>query len=1196
MSIFLKRKQRGFALVVTLSLMILLTVIAVGLLSLSAISLRVSGQEKAMATARANARLALIFAVGELQQSLGPDNSITATSGILSPSPAKAQLTGVWASWNYNPGEASLDYRDAKDQRFRRWLVSTPDPAVAEGLDFSKVPWSGETVELVGDFSLGGAAPDDAKVVAGMVPISSGGKVRGSYAWHVADESVKARINQYRDPAQNNTVARKRALLAGHRPDSSVMKGADGSYLDFLPEDFTAEDFEKSFATTDKIFGINQVELLGGKRRIHQFRNDVTPYSLGLLTDVRGGGLKQDLSSVFEMNATLPPEFSDNKLYASTHGITGVSDPNWSTLSSYYNSFRKIVSGETSPTYSGGPTEDQLVTRQTPPTRYFPGPVIAKVETLFSFVIRDSHSGWVGSLKNADPKLLYMAHLVYTPLVTLHNPYNVNISFDTMEVVIRNVPVAFRFYVNGRPQNTRLVPLCEMYVNAHQRGEKSFALKIGDWASPTSSSPAGKIVMKPGQTLVCGPYLDPNATFGNGNKTFFDFENDLTGYNVINGVTTVAAIKAKPGFYGRCVGFDIDWLAPTHTSPTLGALSDPSLSTDGNVPVLGLRSTDKVHMEYAVHQPSLGLNTAFEVTAKLTSAGSTFNYGGLRFQYHNKETLDAVFPQEPYRYPKKGYLSTAQAYVPNSNPISSHANAQTLCVFSAYARTTNGGVFETQKRTETDGSLNELKDGRLAGKPFLFHNPARTVVRMDLKREKLGAHSHELNFQMFASTGDFEKYLVQDSTNRTPSLMGNTVKTGIKSGSYLELPTGPMQTIADFRRSNALTSSYVPNFVQPVSNSLLSPLMSADKAIETDITVAPHALLDHSVLANHALYDRFYFSTFATHGSSSPEVVFERFMDGSAPLASQAFKPYLPSGSSNATAKSELYSSGNPNINAYRLAAEFQMVNGAFNVNSTSVQAWKAMLSSMNRSELVVLWAKNSQLEFIKSVGTPVMAMSLVNAGSAEAGGLVNAARIDNPQTNEWNGYRELSEAQLELLAEKIVEQVRSRGPFLSMSEFVNRRMGPLSDLTRMGALEQAVVESRINDQMFKNQIPITEADIADPALYNYKSPAASVGNPAAGAPGWISQGDLMRILEPTATVRSDTFVIRVCGEARDAAGSLTARAYAEAVVQRIPDYVDPVDRPSVNAITDNSAAHANKVFGRRINVLSFRWLSSKEI
>ena len=95
--------KRGFALIVTLSLMILLTVIAVGLLTLSSISLRASGQSQSMAVARANARLALMLAIGDLQKYAGPDQRVTARADILDTPTKKIQnprLTGVWKSWD----------------------------------------------------------------------------------------------------------------------------------------------------------------------------------------------------------------------------------------------------------------------------------------------------------------------------------------------------------------------------------------------------------------------------------------------------------------------------------------------------------------------------------------------------------------------------------------------------------------------------------------------------------------------------------------------------------------------------------------------------------------------------------------------------------------------------------------------------------------------------------------------------------------------------------------------------------------------------------------------------------------------------------------------------------------------------------------------------------------------------------------
>lgn len=1191
-----KNPVRGFTLIVTLSLMILLTVIAVGLLTLSGISIRASGQSEAMARAKANARLALMMALGDLQKALGPDKAVSATSEMLAQSPSKPNLAGVWESWNPDLSSSSLNYQSEKQNRFRRWLVSSTTPADVESRDFATSGWTGKTIELVGNASLGGNAPDSSKVTAGEVPISKNGVVQGAYAWHVSDESVKARINLYRDPSRNATVSQKRALLAGHRPDPSVMKSPDGGTLDFLPNDYTSDAFGLWSKTVGKVTGLGQVDLLESSGnaygKIRPFRNEVTPYSLGLLTDVRSGGLKQDLSSIFELSTSpssirLPDEFNGKRLYQSTHGIIGVSDPYWSALSSYYNTFRVIDDADSNPTYYQPPSQSVPVTTATPQpsTRFFAGPVIEKVEMLFSFVARDSHSNWVGTLHGVDPQMSYMGHLVFTPLVTLHNPYNVNISFDSMNVTIANPPAAFNFYINNRPQSSGLVPLSEMFVNGGQRNGVSFVMNISNWTAPTGTRTSGPIVMKPGQTLVCGPYLDQAASFNNNRGTpFFDWENNLTGSNLGS-----LPINAKPGFAGRCVGYDVDWTTPTHNSYSSGQ------QTDNNQGVMGLRLNDTVRVEYGTQQPFSGSNTTFQVSAKITVNRRAYDYGGLDFKYQDNATLKKLFPTT-YNYPSSGSFPASRAYVNNDDPVSRHANAQTIAVFSAYARTTSGGVYDNGSRQPAAAGLSYLRDGRLAGMPFLFHNPARTVVSTDLRREKPGAQSHEMNFQPFLNLGQVEDYFNLDTTNRTSALTGNTTQRGIKSGSIFELPTGPMQTIADFRRSNALTSSYLPSFVQPVSNSMVSPLMSTDKVVMTDSNVASYPLLDHSALANHALYDRFYFSTIATVGGQSPEAVFEEFMNSKTPLPSQAFQPYLPAGATVASAKSELFSAGSPTDSAYQNAAKYQMVRGSFNVNSTNVQAWKAMLASMNKGEVVTLWAKSAGLETVKSTATPILPMSMINGGISGQSAGVDAAKVDNTKTNDWNGHRELSDSELDTLATKIVDQVRLRGPFLSMSEFVNRRIGSESAQTRMGALEAAITESKINAGAFKDQIAISESDLSDKTIYPYNTIAASVGNPAAGAPGWISQGDLMRIIEPTATVRSDTFVIRVCGEAKDPKGNVIAKVYAEAVAQRLPEYVDPTNSPSLNAYTDSTATQANKTFGRRINIVSFRWLTSSEI
>jgi type II secretory pathway pseudopilin PulG len=1244
-------KDRGFALVATLMLMILLWIVAVGMLSLSTITLRSSNNNSAQAQAQANARMALMIAISELQKYAGPDRAITATSeifGTSSVSITKPNTTGVWESWwDYDP-TASPNYTAEKTNRFRRWLVSSADALSPKTLDFVNNPWTGKTVDLVGKNTLGTNATVTNKVTAGLVRISNNGLVQGSYAWHVADESVKARMNLYRDPNLNSTLAQKRALLSSNRPDLSILKSSNGSLLTCLPNDLTSTEFTKATATIGKIIDLDQAELLEqAKGKIKPLRHDITPYSLGIMSDVRSGALKQDLSSMFEMGSatanTLPTEFSGKKLYESTHGITGVSDPNWSALAGYYNSFRNLTTPDINPTL--GVKLDSVATNPVP-DGYNLAPVISKVDTIFSLIgrpVKDVNWMYGGARPgSAGEKYDYFVNLIFTPMVTLHNPYNVNLSFYSMNVEFVNIPVAFNFMFQSGgsgPFVTKcLVPgtfesLNNMTYNS-KRTNKRFVMKIADWTnakSVTVTAPDtfdinGPIVMKPGQTLVFSPYFSAKSNSSSSAASFYEDSKNVAGEKTVafdwNSHMT-GLIKAKPIFVPG-VGFETCLITPS-SRMTGGSWNHHLLLRDANSPYNTGHPTDRFYVEFKVQQPSwYPFNPpnmtrtlappSFEVNAELQAdvASTPIKYSSLKFDYANEpnsKNIKDLYSDRVYRYPPapNDSLTGFDVAAPNRQPYATQGSyVHPLAIFSAYARTTNGGVYETGKRDPSgnpsnSSQINVLQDGRLTGKPFLFHNVSRSNFVMNLATEKPAAQAYELNFQPFLSKGDFQDYMDVD-INRVPSLSGNKTTSGIKSGSYFELPSGPLQTIADFRRSNALSTTYQPHFVQPVGNSLLHPLMSPDKVTEMDPSIASTTLMDHSVLANHALYDRFYFSTFATRGSETPDTVFEKFMNGTLPLAAQTYLPYLPIGKTLTDAKAELFVSGKPKDSAYKTAAEYQLIRGPFNVNSTSVQAWKAVLASMNKSDVTTLWARNTGLETNKANGIPITGMSLLNGGAIPSSE-VDASKIDNSRTNDWNGYREITEPELETLATKIVDEVKARGPFLSMSEFVNRQVGPSGPLSLSGALEAAITKAEINEKLdatslntFLNQVPVTTTDVSDTNLYSYKTPAATTGNPAAGAPGWVNQADLLRILGPAATVRGDTFVIRVYGEAQDSKGKITAHAYAEAVVQRLPEYVDTSDRPSLNVWSDPTAKVANKTFGRRFNVMAFRWLNDNEI
>ena len=89
------------------------------------------------------------------------------------------------------------------------------------------------------------------------------------------------------------------------------------------------------------------------------------------------------------------------------------------------------------------------------------------------------------------------------------------------------------------------------------------------------------------------------------------------------------------------------------------------------------------------------------------------------------------------------------------------------------------------------------------------------------------------------------------------------------------------------------------------------------------------------------------------------------------------------------------------------------------------------------------------------------------------------------------------------------------------------------------------------------------------------------------------NSSDLLTPLAPVITTRSDTFKIRAYGEATR--GSETARAWCEAVVQRTPDYLDPTDTPET-PVADLEPEGTNATFGRRLVLVSFRWLSPGEV
>ncbi|MES2920333.1 MAG: hypothetical protein V4819_02235 [Verrucomicrobiota bacterium] len=1228
-----RSNPRGFALIVTLSLMILLTVIAVGLLTLSSISLRTSSQGSAMATARSNARLALMLAIGELQKTAGPDTRVTARADILDPKTASPRLTGVWKSWDIKATSppSPQDYeKTARDAKFMGWLTSGADPVALGKVDYpSKAPTS--PVTLWGEGSLGKPALAADVVTASKVTISPS---RGAFAWAVMDEGVKVRINTPYVDAASSKGMQTAQLGSGARPNTSAI-----SALSKLERPF----FEKTstgFATIEK--GISKLNLglavenlgAGTRESLKPLSHDVTASSVGLFTDTAIGGLKEDFSLL--TNAALPSTYASKGVYVSRLGMKASatdnpSDPRWESL----HQFARIYQDKTRLTTSGGvpvlkaqgpanwkastgsdPTSGvQGVAQRPSPPGVVLMPEIVKVQVVFSLLTRDiynypkvsdttpktpgtkadeekaqMHDPWGTNF--AGSSYDYLLHLLYTPVVTVHNPYNVALEFTELKVVFGNVPFALQVFRNGQAQTKAPAPLDTMYYKESETGNlaKRFGMTLKTNAGSPTAPAVGATTFKllPGEVMLFSPYIDPNRTWKDeySNRMFSDWD---TGQGTS---TRTLTIDGLPGWRGDGIGFDLDWFCPSYKSLLVNANEVENGTNYNRKGCIGAKATDEFSVQFApLSVDTLSKNKfTVEIFAKATPASALTSSGIIEMDYESPTGLqDALLGKNgtiTYPNPKNTVktINTMAMHSHSLTPIKDIANVKPFAVVSAQAKTTNGGLNP------------DNEDGKLATKPYSFAHATTGVSSGKLVSENPANLSHEFAIERL-DKGTINLLQYDPKTGRGNFITGLTGNSGLKFGAQYDIPLSPLQTLVGLNGANPGGSSgYQPRFAQPIGNSWAHPMLDTSKIITPRGAFASnYDYMDHSFLLNLALYDHFFFSGLAEQSGNfiSPTkttATLAADLLAGKPLADPRLAYYNLPGKASSTFATDVVAP-----TAYTSIASRLMMNGAFNINSTSVAAWKAMLGSIHDSQALVnkinKTAKTSSLTTISA--TDVKGNEArVSRFRLPASESQKDSSVD-PKEAYWLGAREYTDAELQLLAEKIVEQVRLRGPFLSMSEFVNRRLGT-GPTAQRGALQQAIDDANLNANFAQSTnagFPIPAGTVSG---YKYQNVESGTGSSYQGAPGYLTQADLLGVLGNAATPRSDTFTIRCYGEARDGAGKVTASTVCEAVIQRVPEYIDSADKPET--ATASLTQPANIQFGRRFQILTFRWLAPNEV
>jgi len=1338
---------QGFALVATVSMMVLMTLVAIAMLSLSTIEQRSSGggSNDADRMARANARMALMIALGELQKAAGPDQRVTATATILDtqdqsgnpifngytnptpldpppyePEDGKKHWVGVWNTSGYSPA-------DPDNKTFVRWLVSGDQDQLDAIADAGTAAAAEDVVIFEGVDAAGNAdpdGPDSVKVpkveVATITPGNS-----SYYAYWVEDEGVKADLAWNEGSFSDADREQAARLSTAPGPDHAVFEGPFTTGVTYPLESGSGyiDDLEKALSPADMPLVMSSTT--DQSDWLRENRHNMAMNVRGVMADVKKGGLRRDLSLAFEMDGTTESE-SATLFNQQTTEFVGNGDVNSSpylmpgTSLNARHLFRDYGSKSDGTPGAGNPFSDQITQRapweysqtavpdasqertivrgpswwlmrdyanlykrmKTPSSgsghalsarAYFPNrtydasgdPVIEDLVDMhgwqwgagFTPVNRETDNANVRYAHrpvrasyapvllstNAIFSLVYegdQLKMVVDPFFIVWNPYNAQITADKFAITLKegflgsvrfqhlNPPAAPRYYSNYNTGGSS-------YTFANY-AEQSALLSGGD-AGINMSYLISDLTMEPGEVMIFSPPsegarsttanvrndellpgMNYNAT---DSGIFFDtfpehqVNNAGTGLNFL-GWTTVNVPSSESGAHSINAVFNL-YNANNVGKKFMMETSLPALGADANQLTSEADFGDNLTgWEYrtnkGVGRPQPNMNKGGYVSIFLDQAKDNGRYVPIEFS-----ELSST---------KKSFGIISMITMP-SDPdsaltISGRPNP-TVEVFSQLNVTpVVRGLAERQQKH-----------------PFNVYTTAPCANGINNLMNQVG-----IDIDAFGdgSNGFYGK--------------SYALAQGDKSFPLLDIPRAPMHSLVQlsganigirlFEPTNAIGNSWKPPYIPQDSIYLNSATFWGAPGGVWDILT----LNDVSWQANDALFDRYYFSGIApeytigtggyvpavTNTNDAIEDTLQRFygidpadptqtVDPATAQANPALEPHVPSGKTSDDIVTELTPTST-NQDGYTKVGAYSMIKGAFNVNSTSVKAWAAFLKGNKNLAL-----ESAQGTTESGTGTPFpLASTTSNTGS----------------TNGWEQFSRLSDDQIwddndtvndftddTGLAVEIVNQVKARGPFMSISDFVNRRIAKDTDLTAVpnvedtdprayqGAVQEAIEQAGING----DQSTGIRAGTSD-VLPNYESfsnywyqtahwswygrhndfpysaaPYASGRNNATGVPMEINQANILLPLAPKLSARTDTFKIRAYGEVRDADDNIIAQATCEAVVQRLPEYVDPdTDSDNNEPWDDDSQTPTlntiNQTYGRRFEIRSFRWLDVSEV
>lgn len=1230
-----QQQNHGFALVIALSLMAFLLLLTLSVTTLIRVEFKTAENSKSTGLARQNALLGLNNALGVLQATAGNDQRATATGDLWnSPAVGTENLVGVWSTED-NDGDGK------PDGNFVRWLISNDDAnstasSKTDSLTFISTDrpvinkLSGgysvtkpDYVALVGAGSVAQSDPlqSPQAVVAQKLPIQGhSGNTSGKYAWWVGDEGIKVRANLIAD---NNALY----------PTLSVQRSGVETIpnLNFIPQNDSALDKVSSNEELLMLPGITTTPTAIEKAALKENFHNLSFWSTGLHTDTKNGGLKQDLSLLFEMQdqeydsssgdfmtsiieqgldylgapgpkETLPLLFKQQI----TTGDGFIYGPSFDLLRDYYRLYKGIkpLTAATQPTLdrnwshtyfpgkawflaNGAATENKawgktlaaLYWRVHTSTN---SPHTNKIATIppnsngGRYYNLDSQIKVVRPTKGAY--LPYLSRFTFFASTIASDPsgatgVSATGPYDVEMLLQPNIALHNPYNVRIEAPSMRfLISLRNVQISAYR----------GDWTNSLHTTGTGSIPSLL-DTVFSGGYDNPNNQFTHADA------------NVGEMVMVVPQITYDPGEIKV-------FTANTSVAAWASSLDLFEVGTNTNTNG-GIRleiSNHSFPCDHDNNQESAGLELFKEIPATANFATKLLveNWFKVGYEIWNNDlggydTAGSYF----------AYLNdTSTGITGNNATLTSGLNTSLARPISEYIDNAIPNIvldFFIKPLDFNDPNLTSVSEKTFPN--FILSNPlAASFSRggaadfeaggltnlIQIQSEHIG--SNTLMFNLYTADGGTWGY--------------NHGSFGSSRAVILEIPQAPLQSIGQLQHASLSANAYHP--AMNIGNSFSSPYISIPaktyerRTVDIDNVAREYVFYDLPYLSNESIWDRYYFSSIAprsgdsSYSSNNPSSTTDPYVTDIPQLIDDVVNKQatfnnprmhiLPTEQTTAQVKQQLQD--------FQQSAGNLCMAGAFNINSASVEAWNALLAGYQSIAVKYYNEKNGYTEDIATQAAAKFVRQSVPANSGTP-----ASTIYNDDS-VWSGFLTLTNVELQGLAMQIVSEIRARAsnrggsdttpvPCLTLAQFVNREPSIPSDSTE-GLLQAAIDDSGINSVKYSGAPNFSTTAYNVSSDNNYPISGYNI-NTALVAPGTLTQADILRAIAPVISARSDTFKIRSYGETLDIEGDVESKAWCEAIVQRITQPVSP-DSSDQWMPNDN--------LGRRFKIIALRWLQEDEV